>query len=137
MCITDGFALALMVDELVMAPVLSQPANPLALTKGLRSSIDLPDADMDVVKERTADGRSVLGLRFTEGGSVGDERVALLRQELGDGFMAIEIDSSPENPHGFARGAHSVLTREFVDESGHPTREAFDQVLAMLNQRLR
>ncbi len=137
MCFTGGFALALMVDETVMAPVLSQPANPLALTKGLRSAIDLSEEDMAVVKERTAAGCSVLGLRFTEDSSVGDERFAFLRQELGDGFMAIEIDSSPENLYGSPQNAHSVRTTDFVDEPGHPTRDAFDQVLALFDERLR
>lgn len=137
MCFTGGFALALMVDETVMAPVLSQPSNPLPITASHRAAIDLSDEDMAVVKERTAAGCSVLGLRFTEDRMVPDERFAFLRQELGDGFMAIEIDSSPGNPHGIKKSAHSVLTADFVDTPGHPTHDAFERVLALFNERLR
>lgn len=136
MCFTGGFALALMVDETVMAPVLSQPANPLPISSAHRAAIDLSDEDFTVVKARAAAGCSVLGLRFTEDFSVPDERFEMLRRELGDGFMAIEIDSSPGNPHGFKKSAHSVLTTEFKDEPGHPTRDAFDKVLAMFQERL-
>jgi hypothetical protein len=32
---------------------------------------------------------------------------------------------------------HSVLTLDFVDEDGHPTREAFDDVLSYFERKLR
>jgi len=78
----------------------------------------------------------VLGLRFTEDRGSPGERFDTLRRELGDAFLAIEIDSSPDNPYGISRGAHAVLTRDLVDEPGHPTRVALDQVLAFYRERL-
>ena len=60
-----------------------------------------------------------------------------LRRELGDSFIAVEIDSSPGNPHGIPRMAHSVVTEHLVDEPGHPTRAALDQVLDFFETRLR
>jgi hypothetical protein len=65
------------------------------------------------------------------------ERFERLRDELGDGFEAVEIDSSPGNPHGIGRTAHSVVTNDLVDEEGHPTRDALDRVLALFRERLR
>ena len=65
------------------------------------------------------------------------ERFETLRRELGDGFIAVEIDSSPGNPWNIPKRAHSVLTNDFVDEPGHPTRDALDQVLAFFSERLR
>lgn len=62
------------------------------------------------------------------------ERFERLRRELAD---AIEIDSSPGNPAGIRRKAHSVLTVDLVDEPGHPTRDALDRVLAFLRRQLR
>ena len=50
--------------------------------------------------------------------------------------VAVEIDSSKGNPHGIPRAAHSVLTEHFVDEPGHPTRDALDQVLAFFTKQL-
>ena len=52
-----------------------------------------------------------------------------LREELGDSFVGVEIDSSKGNPHGIRAMAHSVLTEHLVDEPGHPTHDALDQVL--------
>ena len=64
------------------------------------------------------------------------ERFESLRQELGDGFEAIEIDSGPGNPYGFGRESHCVVTTELVDEQGHPTRDALDRVLGLFRERL-
>src|SRR5215472_16832069 len=42
------------------------------------------------------------------------ERFVTLRR-VGDAFIAVEIDSSPGNPHDIPKDAHSVLTLHFVD----------------------
>ncbi len=136
MCFTGNFALALMVDPVVMAPVLSQPSLPFGIGKERRAGLHLSDADLAVVKQRTAAGVTVLGLRFTGDPMCPGERFAHLREELGDGFEGIEIDSSPGNPHGIKRRAHSVVTNDLVDQAGHPTRAALDRVLAFFRERL-
>ena len=51
-------------------------------------------------------------------------------------FEAIEIDSSPGNPWGIPKSAHSVVTNELVDREGHPTKKALDRVLAFFRERL-
>jgi len=137
MCLTGNFALALMVDEAVMAPVLSQPSLPFPVSKAHREALHLSDTDLEVVRQRARRGCGVLGLRFTADPLCPPERFARLRRELGDrGFEAIEIDSAPGNPHGIARTAHSVVTKDLVDEAGHPTREALDRVLSLFRERL-
>jgi dienelactone hydrolase len=136
MCLTGGFALAMMVDDTVLAPVLSQPSLPLAVSRSRRRDLGVGDADLARVKERAASGAGVLGLRFTCDRLVPPERFARLREELGDAFVGVEIDSSPGNPDGIGKSAHSVLTEELVDEPGHPTRQALDQVLDLLRSRL-
>jgi dienelactone hydrolase len=136
MCLTGNFALALMVDPLVMAPVLSQPSLPFPLSPERRAGLHLSPADLAVVKERVAAGCPVLGLRFTGDPACPAERFAHLREELGSGFEAIEIDSSPGNPHHIRRMAHSVLTNDLIDEEGHPTRQALDRVIAFFKERL-
>jgi dienelactone hydrolase len=137
MCFTGGFALGMLADESVIAPVLSQPSLPLPpFSKKARASVQLSADDLTVVKERVADGICVLGLRFTEDVAVPAERFETLRRELGDGFIGVEIDSSEGNPWGIPKRAHSVLTGELVDEPGHPTREALDQVLEFFRTRL-
>jgi dienelactone hydrolase len=136
MCLTGGFALAMTVDEVVQAPVLSQPSLPLPLARSRRGELGLSANDLGRVKERVAGGVCVLGLRFTEDSFVPPERFDSLRRELGDGFIAVEIDSSPGNAWNIPKRAHSVLTNDFVDEPGHPTREALDRVVAFFSERL-
>lgn len=137
MCITGNFALALMVDEAVMAPVLSQPSLPFGLGSERRAGLHISDAALATVKQRAAAGCGVLGLRFTADPLCPGERFATLRQELGSGFEAIEIDSGPGNAHGLTSKAHSVLTTDLVDREGHPTRAALDRVLELFRTRLK
>jgi dienelactone hydrolase len=137
MCFTGGFALAMATDDRLLAPVLSQPSLPMPVSRSRRRAIDCSADDLATVKQRcAADGLQVLGLRFTNDRFVPRERFELLRDELGDAFVAVEIDSSPGNPHGIPQIAHSVVTEHLVDEPGHPTRDALDQVLDLFRQRL-
>jgi dienelactone hydrolase len=137
MCFTGGFALGMMVDDRMLAPVLSQPSLPFPLTPARRRAVGVSDADLERVTARAARGACLMGLRFTKDPAVPAERFDTLRRALGDGFIAVEIDSSSGNPHGIPRSAHSVLTEHFVDEPGHPTRDALDRVLAFFAERLR
>jgi dienelactone hydrolase len=137
MCFTGGFALGMMVDDTMLAPVLSQPSLPFGVTGSRRRAVGISDADLARVKERAAAGACLMGLRFTHDAAVPEARFDTLRRELGDAFIAVEIDSSKGNPHGIPRSAHSVLTQHLVDEPGHPTREALDRVLAFFAERLR
>ena len=82
MCFTGGFALAMMVDDIMLAPVLSQPSLPLPLSKKFKADIGISDEDLARVKERTAAGACVLGLRFTNDPFCFEERFETLRREL-------------------------------------------------------
>jgi dienelactone hydrolase len=138
MCFTGGFALAMMVDDTVLAPVLSQPSLPFPISKKHKRDLGISEDDLARVKQRVRDEEDlcVLGLRFTGDRAVPADRFQRLRDELGDKFVAVDIDSSPGNPYGNPKMAHSVLTEHLVDEPGHPTREALDQVLDLFRTRL-
>jgi dienelactone hydrolase len=137
MCFTGGLALGMMLDERMLAPVLSQPSLPFAVGKRRAASVGVSDADLAAVAARASQGACVMGLRFTGDRNVPAERFATLRRALGDQFIAIEIDSSKDNPYGFTRNAHSVLTEHFVDEPGNPTLDALHRVLDFFDERLR
>jgi dienelactone hydrolase len=136
MCLTGNFALAMAMDDAVMAPVLSQPSLPFPVLPGTRAALHISDAELLNLKSRSAKGLKVLGLRFTGDVSCPGERFERLRQEIGDAFEAIEIDSSRGNSFGIPRGAHSVVTRDLVDTEGHPTRVALDRVIGFFRERL-
>ena len=138
MCFTGGFALAMMVDKEVLAPVLSQPSLPFAVGKARKRAAGISDDDLAKVTARAAaDDICVLGFRFTEDRFVPKERFARLEEALGPNFVGVSIDSSKDNVRKIRRSAHSVLTAEFVDEPGHPTRDALDDVLELFAKRLR
>jgi dienelactone hydrolase len=135
MCFTGGFALAMAADDRLLAPVLSQPSAPLG-KKG-RYGIDCSRADLDKVKARCdADGLKVLGLRFKGDRFVPAERFQYLRDELGDGFVGVELEDDAANPDSKMKNPHSVVTEHLVDQPGTPTRAALDQVLDLFRTKL-
>jgi dienelactone hydrolase len=105
MCFSGGFALGMMVDTAMVAPVLSQPSLPLAMGKAARhADLNLSPADAERVAERAAAGCEVLGLRFDQDRLVGT-RFDSLRALLGDAFIAVELPSTSKRDH-------SVLTED-------------------------
>jgi dienelactone hydrolase len=122
MCFSGGFALAMMVEDSVVAPVLSQPSAPLSVFGRKRAAdINLSPADLAAVKAKVNAGCEVLGLRYTGDGLVGT-RFATLRRELGDNFLAVEFPSRTKRDH-------SVLT-----EQVQPS--AVDRVLEFFAEKL-
>ncbi|CAN5616141.1 dienelactone hydrolase family protein [soil metagenome] len=137
MCFTGGFALGMIADAPVLAPVLSQPSVPFPTSERARADLGLSPEDLEAALDVcAAKDLQVLGLRFTGDPLAPPERFATLRRLLGDRFVGVEIDSSPDNPWGHRKAAHSVLTADLIDEEGQPTREALDQVLELLRSRL-
>ena len=118
MCFTGGFALAMMVDDSVAAPVLAQPSTPFPVGKKRSADLNLSPEDLETVKQRAAAGCPVLGLQYAGDPSTGS-RFATLRRELGDNFEAVEFEGRK----------HSTLTE-------HRQQEGVDRVLAFLHERL-
>ncbi|CAB4620803.1 unannotated protein [freshwater metagenome] len=121
MCFSGGFALGMMVDDIMIAPVLSQPSMPFTVGKTRGADLNLSPDDALVVAQRAADGCQVLGLRFTQDKLVGS-RFDSLRDLLGDAFIAIELPSqSPKD--------HSVLTEQRDEDSVQRVLEFFKEKL--------
>ncbi len=118
MCFTGGFALAMMVDTSVVAPVLAQPSAPFAVGKKRGADLNLSPSDLATVKERAAGGCQVLGLRYDKDVAVGS-RFETLTREIGDAFIRVE----------FGGRKHSTLTE-------HRQQEGVDRVLAFFDEKL-
>lgn len=118
MCFTGGFALAMMVDDSVAAPVLCQPSTPFAVSPARSRDLNLSPADLATVKDRVAGGCQVLGLQFS-GDPMTGKRFETLTHELGDGFIRVE----------FPGRDHSTVTE-------HRQQEAVDRVLAFFHDKL-
>ena len=137
MCFTGGFALAMAVDDLVLAPVMSQPSQPIGITKSRKRSVDCSDADLAIVRGRCeSEGLRVIGMRFEGDPFVPAERFDFLRERLGEGFVGIELDQADGHPDSVQAKHHSVLTGDLIDEPGEPTRDALDHVLELFRTKL-
>jgi dienelactone hydrolase len=139
MCFTGGFALAMATHPSLLAPVLSQPSLPFVppWKKQNAHNIDISPQDLAVVKGRcAAEGLTVLGMRFKGDNFVPAERFDFLREQLGDAFVAIELEDEHANPDAAMKNPHSVVTEHLVDEEGTPTRAALDAVLDLFRTRL-
>ncbi|MBW8816586.1 MAG: dienelactone hydrolase family protein [Caulobacterales bacterium] len=133
MCFTGGFALAMMTDPSVVAPVLSQPSLPMARGNPQRAAeIGLSTDELSCVKRRLADeDLSVIGLRFPSDVLVPDARFDTYRRELGERFESIEI--ADEDAAEAIIPPHSVLTLHLKEDG--PTKAAEQRVIQFFKER--
>ncbi|USQ95935.1 dienelactone hydrolase family protein [Caulobacter sp. RL271] len=133
MCFTGGFALAMMTEPAVVAPVLSQPSLPLNKPGGL----DCSASELACAKKRFKDENlSLLALRFTSDKLVPNARIARLKAEFGDKVEVVELSDSDAAP-GQPMAPHSVLTLHLhrsVPDSG--SMRARDKVIAFFKERV-
>ncbi len=139
MCFTGNFALSMMLEQSVLAPVLSQPSLPLDKPDGL----DIAPEELAAVRERLdRDDLTVMGYRFAGDQICRAERFAALSAALGDRFIARTLPDSaanPDTPSFFQKHVpypHSVVTVNLIDQAGQPTVAARDEILAFFARRL-
>ncbi len=138
MCLTGGFALAMAVDPVLLAPVLSQPSLPFSVSPWHARDLGVSDADLATVKQRCeTEDLCVVGLRFRGDMLSPGARFERLERELGDHFVGIQLDPSHANPANRPNPPHSVVTADLVDEPGEPTYEARERVLQLFRDRLK
>jgi dienelactone hydrolase len=118
MCLTGGFALALVADDAVLAPVVAQPSLPILVSK---AALGLSDTDAAAVRRRVAGDCSycVLGLRYADDRIAPKARIETMKELVGSGFEYLEL---PGNKH-------STLT---IDR--HP--RALERTISFLSERL-
>jgi dienelactone hydrolase len=132
MCFTGGFALAMMTEPSVIAPVLSQPSLPI---RGAKSgSLDVTPAEIACARRRfEAEDLSLLALRYRSDKLVPDERFRRYEREFPGRVETIELDAAAARPDtGMA--PHSVLTVHLPDAG--PGKDAETRVIGFLRQRL-
>jgi dienelactone hydrolase len=140
MCFTGNFALAMMLEQSMLAPVLSQPALPL----GDPAGIEMTPEELEAVAQRLRrDDLTVMAYRFKGDRFCRAQRFAAYRRALGDRFVARELPDSSALTTGLApfferlvACPHSVVTAHLIDEEGQPTIAARDEILAFFTDRL-
>ncbi len=133
MCFTGGFALAMMTEPSVVAPVLSQPSMPAVSGSRRRAAgIDVSPQEIACAKQRfEAEDLSIIGLRYKSDRLVPDARFEYLKREFGDRFEAIEL--SDEDAAPAAIPPHSVLTLHLKPDG--PSKAAEDRVIQFFKDR--
>lgn len=139
MCFTGNFALSMMLESSVLAPVLAQPSLPLDDPAALES----PPEELAKVKQRLVDeDLTVLAYRFEGDQICRAQRFAAYRQALGDRFVAHTLPDTAANTDVapfFAKHVpypHSVVTQHLIDAEGEPTLTARDNIIAFFKRRL-
>lgn len=140
MCFTGNFALTMMLEPAMLAPVLSQPSLPLKEPAGL----EISPSDLAAVKERLErENLTVLAYRFAGDRVCRAERFAAYAAALGDKFVGRTLPDSAANSEVspfFARHVpypHSVVTQHLIDAAGQPTIGARDEILEFFKRRLK
>lgn len=134
MCFTGGFALAMMTEPAVVAPVLSQPSLPLSRFAPRRAAaLDCSPEEIACARTRfETEDLSMIGLRFKSDELVPCARFEALRQAFGTRFKAIEFeDADARQGTGFP--PHSALTIHLRDDG--PTAEAAQEVIEFFRSR--
>lgn len=139
LCFTGNFALTMTLEPAVVAPVVNHPSLPLDDPAGLEVSGEDAAAIRDRIQR---DGLTVLAYRFDNDRWCTGRRFAAYRALLGDAFDGRVLAGETANPtpppffRDVVQTPHSIVTAHFVDEEGHPTRAARDEILEFLGARL-
>ena len=132
MCFTGGFALAMMTEPSVIAPVLSQPSLPIRGASA--GSIDAAPAEIACARRRFEDeDLSLLALRYRSDRLVPDARFRRYEREFPGRVETIELADEDARP-GTGMAPHSVLTVHLPDSG--PGKAAETRVIAFLRHRL-
>jgi dienelactone hydrolase len=139
MCFTGNFALTMMLEPAMLAPVLSQPSLPLDDPAG----IEIAPEELAAVRERLdRDDLTILGYRFEGDRFCTAQRFAAYSQALGERFIGRVLPDSAANPDpppffkDVVASPHSVVTAHLIDEAGQPTMVARDEILSFFADRL-
>ena len=133
MCFTGNFALSMMLEKSVLAPVLSQPSLPLNNPAGVHIS----PGELATVKQRLVnEDLTVLAYRFEGDAYCKAARFSAYEAALGDRFVGRVLPDSAAKPDTQMKNPHSVVTLHLIDEAGQPTVAARDEILAFFRMRL-
>lgn len=139
MCFTGNFALSMMLEPAMLAPVLAQPSLPLDNPAGIEISAE----EAAAVRARLErEDLTVLAYRFQGDHFCRAQRFQAYAEALGERFLPRVLPDSAANtevPPFFATHVptpHSVVTAHLIDRAGEPTLAARDEIIAFFRMRL-
>lgn len=139
MCFTGSFALSMMLEPSMLAPVLAQPSLPFDDPAGMH----IAPGELAAVRQRLErEDLTVMAYRFAGDRFCTAQRFAAYSEALGKRFIARVLPDSAANrecPPFFEHvvaSPHSVVTAHLIDEAGQPTIAARDEILSFFALRL-
>lgn len=144
MCLTGAFAIPLMLERCVVAPVAAQPGAPFsALFRAVglgrgpwMSQLNISDQDLEsAVSRAERDDVQLMAARFQKDRICPRERMDRLEGMFGARLLRHELPGG-----SIFRPPHATLTTEFEragDNPAEPTHTLFAAVVAFLDGRLR
>jgi dienelactone hydrolase len=133
MCITGNFALSMMVEPAVRAPVLCEPSVPPNNQHGIHASRE----DVAIVRARLEqEDLTMLGYRFEGDPVCKAARFEAISAALGPRFKGEALPDAAAKPDTFRKHPHSVVTTHLIDEAGSLTRAKVDEIIAFFKARL-
>jgi len=126
MCLTGNFAISLMANEDVLAGFASQPSMAILSQKSLHMS----STDISKIKNNIDTVGAMHCGSFEKDKLCSYKKIQLLDKTFNDnGNKRIIFHQLPGK-------GHSVLTLDFVDEEGHPTRKTLDTIFGYFDEQL-
>lgn len=127
MCLTGNFAISLMADDAVLASFASQPSLPVHRQAAIQLSAD----EIENIKHRLDELGQMHCARFEKDKICQSSKFDLYDKAFNqDGKERIKLHTLPGN-------GHSILTLDFVDENGHPTKKVLEEVMNYFDASLK
>ncbi len=126
MCLTGNFAISLMANEDVLAAFSSQPSMAVFNQK----SLHMNGEEIEKAKNNIDKVGPIHCGRFEKDPICKQEKIELIDQTFNrDGKQRIIFHEMPGK-------GHAILTLDFVDEEGHPTYQALQEILDYFDTQL-
>lgn len=140
MCFTGNFALSMMLEPSMLAPILCQPSLPLDNPE----TVESPPEELAQIRNRLdKEDLSVLAWRFAGDPFCRAARFGAYEAALGrrfDGRVLPDTAANPDPPAFFRAhvpAPHSVMTAHLIDRDGELTRNAVKETISFLKRRLK
>lgn len=126
MCLTGNFAISLMANEDVLAGFASQPSMAALSQESLHMSLE----EIAKIKNNIDKVGAMHCGSFEQDKLCSHKKIQLLDKTFNEGGRERIIF------HQLPGKGHAVLTLDFVDEEGHPTRETLEEVFNYFDRQL-
>jgi dienelactone hydrolase len=127
MCLTGNFAITLMAEDSVLAGVASQPAMPIFVAP---KSLHMTDQEAEKARQALTAKGPMLAYRFEGDPLCSATKFNAINDRFNDPEKErIKLVTLPGK-------GHSVLTLDFVDENGHPSHDALEEIIVYFGDKL-